>query len=318
MRILTCCLLIAACGGQPAPEKTAPAAPAAPAAAPLRTFDRTLHAMTFNGTRLTYRVVGDSGATPVVFVHGSLADYRSWGAQELAFAQRYRVLVYSRRYHPPNPQSEDNQIYSPKLHAEDLAAMLLTLDLAPAHVVGSGYGSYVALTLALDHPQLVRSLVLAEPPIFPLLTGSEAGDSARRAFYTNSFDPARAAFAHRDSLAAVRIIFDAFNGRGRFDQLPAAARADLLAHAFELRQEMLASREQYFPTIPCAELSRVTTPVLLVRGDRTPRMFQLVTDELARCLQSDTTITIPGAAYPVHSGNPGYYNTLVMRFLMTH
>jgi pimeloyl-ACP methyl ester carboxylesterase len=310
--------MIVACGGNPAPEK-GPAGPAAPpGAAPLRTFDRTLHATTFNGTRLTYRLVGDSGATPVVFVHGSLGDFRSWNAQETAFAQRYRVLVYSRRYHRPNPQVDDHQIYSPKLHAEDLAAMLLTLDLAPAHVVGSGYGSYVALTLALDHPQLVRSIVLAEPPIFPLLTASPAGDSARRAYYTNVFDPARAAFSHGDSVAGLRIFFDGLYGRGRFEQLPAAARADVLAHAFELRQEMLASRDEYYPTIPCAELRRVTTPVLLVRGDRTPRMFQLITDELARCLQSDTTVTIPGAGYPAHATNAGYYNSLVMRFFITH
>src|SRR5262249_34567603 len=148
----------------------------------------------------------------------------------------------------------------------------------------SGYGSYTALVLALDHPQLVRSLVLADAPIFPLLTASEAGDSARRALYTNSFDPARGAFARGDSVAGVRVFFDALNGRGRFDQLPATARAEVLAHAFELRHEMLANREQYFPNISCAELRHVTTPVLLVRGDRTPRMFQLITDELARCL----------------------------------
>src|SRR5205814_342632 len=89
------------------------------ASPPMRVFDRTLHATTFNGTRLTYRVTGDSGAPPVVFVHGTLADLNSWGGQENLFAQRYRVLVYSRRYHRPNPQVEDNQTYSPKLHSED-------------------------------------------------------------------------------------------------------------------------------------------------------------------------------------------------------
>ena len=149
----------------------------------MRVFDRTLHAMTFNGTRLTYRLTGDSGAPPIVFVHGTLADLNSWSGQENLFAQRYRVLVYSRRYHRPNPQAEDNQTYSPKLHSEDLAAMLLTLELAPAQIIGSSYGAYTALQLARDHPQLVRGLVLAEPPISSLLTGSESGDSARRAFY---------------------------------------------------------------------------------------------------------------------------------------
>jgi pimeloyl-ACP methyl ester carboxylesterase len=226
--------------------------------------------------------------------------------------------VYSRRYHPPNPQVDDAQTYSPKLHAEDLAALLLTLDLAPAHIVGSSYGAYTALALVRDHPQLVRSLVLAEPPIFPLLSGSEVGDSVRRAFYANALDPARRAFTFGDSVGAMRIFFDALNGRGRFDNLPPPARADVLAHAFELRREMLANREQYFPPISCAELGRITTPVLIVRGDRSPRMFQLISEELARCMRSDTTVIIPGAGHPPHTGNPAYYNQVVARFLMSH
>jgi pimeloyl-ACP methyl ester carboxylesterase len=284
----------------------------------MRVFDRTLHAIDVNGTRLTYRLSGDSGATPVVFVHGTLGDLRSWSGQENAFAQVYRVLVYSRRYHPPNPQVNDNQTYSPKLHAEDLAALLLTLDIAPAHIVGSSYGAYTALQLARDHPQLVRSLVLAEPPIFSLLTASESGDSARRAFYTYGLDPARAAFARGDSVAGIRLFFDAGAGRGAFDKLPAGVRADMLAHAFEMRREMLAERGQYLPPVTCPELGRMTTPVLLVRGERSPRMFQLISDELARCLQSDTTVIIPGVGHPPHAGNPSYYNQVVARFIMTH
>ena len=62
----------------------------------------------------------------------------------------------------------------------------------------------------------------------------------------------------------------------------------------------------------------MTTPVLLVRGERSPRMFQLISDELARCLQSDTTVIIPGAGHPPHASNPSYYNQVVARFIMTH
>ena len=318
MRLVTCCLvlLVLACGGKPAPEKTAPA-PASAAAPVVRTFPSTLHAIDVNGTRLAYRLVGDSGATPVVFIHGSLANLRSWSGQEAAFAQSYRVLVYSRRYHPPNPRVEDNQTYSPKLHAEDLAALMLTFDIAPAHVVGSSYGAYAALQLVRDHPQLVRSLVLAEPPVVSLLTGSEEGDAARRTFFTNTLDPARAAFVHGDSVGGVRIFYDASAGNGAFDRLPAAARAELLSHAYELAREMLAERGDYYPTVTCAELSRITTPVLLVRGDRSPRMLQLISDELARCLQNDTTVTIPGSGTP-NAANAAYFNRAVLRFLATH
>lgn len=321
MRILACSivLLASACGGKPAPEPAAPAAVAPPAAPPLRTFDRTLHALEVNGTRLVYRLVGDSGATPVVFVHGTLGDLKVWSGQETLFAQRYRVLVYSRRYHPPNPQVDDNQTYSPKLHAEDLAALLLTLDVGPAHIVGSSYGAYVALVLAREHPELVRSLVLADAPIFPLLSHGEVSDSVAAVFYNNALDPARRAFAAGDSVAGIRAYYDGVKGgRGRFDALPAAARADLLAHAFEMRREMLANRRDYWPPISCAELGRVTTPVLLVKGDRSPPVFQRITDEMARCLQSDSMVVIPNAEHPPHSSNAAYYNLVVLRYLATH
>jgi len=77
-----------------------------------------------------------------------------------------------------------------------------------------------------DHPQLVRGLVLAEPPIFSLLTASEEGDAARRTFFTYALDPARAAFVRGDSVAGVRLFFDATTGRGAFNRLtPAGARA---------------------------------------------------------------------------------------------
>jgi pimeloyl-ACP methyl ester carboxylesterase len=318
MRIAVCCLLLVACGGNPGPERATPAPPAPPPAPALRAVERPLHAIDVNTTRLTYRLSGDSSAARVVFVHGTLGDYRSWSAQENAFAQFYRVLVYSRRYHPPNPPVDDHQPYSAKEHSEDLAGLLLNLDIAPAHIVGSSYGAYIALQLVRDHAQLVRSLVLAEPPVVSLLTGSEAGDSARRAFFTSGLDPSRAAFARGDSLAAIRNFVDVISGRGTFDRLPAPVQADMLAHSFEMRREMLAERADYLPPVSCAELSRITTPVLLIRGERSPRMFQLISDELARCLQNDTTVTIPGAGHPPHTGNAAYYNQVVARFIASH
>lgn len=321
-RVIVCAVVASStpgCGGRtpppappatPAPEAPAPAPAAAPAAArgPLR-------AVLVNGTTLHYRLLGDSGA-PVVFVHGTLGNINTWVAQDTAFARRHRVLVYSRRYHPPNARVNDGQVYSPKLHAEDLAALLLRLELAPAHVVGSSYGAYTALVLARDHPQLVRSLVLGEPPVFPLLTGTQTGDSLRRAFFAAALDPARAAFAAGDSVAGLRAFIDGVNGQpGRFDHLAPAVRADLLAYAFEMRLEMLADRRLYLPVVPCRELARLKVPVLLVRGQRSMPMFHHISDELARCLQGETSVTIPGAGHAVHAGQPAYYNQLVLRFL---
>src|SRR5690242_20216048 len=103
-----------------------------------------------SGTRLEYVEQGRGEA--VVFVHGSLEDYRSWRFQMESFAQHYRVIAYSRRYHFPNPV-QDGPDYSAALHAGDLAELITALDLAPAHLVTSSFGGYVALYLAARRPE---------------------------------------------------------------------------------------------------------------------------------------------------------------------
>jgi non-heme chloroperoxidase len=310
--------LAAACGGAPAPRPSAPAPATAPGGPARAAATLVLNSALVNGATLAYRIVGDSG-TPVVFVHGSLGDVRDWDAQIATFSQTHRVLVYSRRYHPPNPPQNDDQTYSPMLHADDLAALLLQLDLAPAHIVGASYGAYTALVLALEHPELVRSVVLGEPPIMPLLNRTPEGDAMRRAFFTRTLDPARAAFARRDSVGGLRAFVDGESGTpGRFDRLPATARATILAHSFEMRHEMLANREQYMPPLACADLGALHTGVLLVNGDHSPPVFHAITAELARCLQNDSTATIPAADHAMHATNPAYYNQVVLRYLATH
>jgi non-heme chloroperoxidase len=294
--------LAVACGGKKAAKpgpQLAPTALPAPTRGPL-------HLAQVNGTGLAYRQIGESGA-PIVFVHGSLGDFSTWNWQDTAFARSYRVLVYSRRYHRPNPQVDDSQPYSPKLHAEDLAALLLRLELGPAHVVGVDFGAYTALVLAREHPDLVRSLVLAEPPVVSLLSNIESGETLRREYLARSLDPARSAFTHGDSVAALRAFF---NGVG---PVPASVER-YLPHAFELRREMLTSRELYLMPINCAELGRLNTPVLLVRGERSPQIFQAITDELARCLKNDTTATIPSAGHAPQAAQPGYFNAVLSRF----
>jgi non-heme chloroperoxidase len=274
--------------------------------------------MRVNGAVLSYRLAGDQG-TPVVFIHGSYGDLDDWSSQVKTFARTHRVFVYSRRYHPPNPPQNDGHVYSPQLHAEDLAALLPVLGLAPAHVVGSGYGAYVALALAREHPDLVRTLVLGEPPVLAFLLRSPAGDSLRRAFVAATLDPARDAFARGDSVAGLRLFVDGTTDRlGTFDNLPAPARARVVAHSFEMRREMLADRQEYLPALDCAALGRLAMPVLLIQGERSPRMYHVITTELARCLQSDTLITIPAAGHAIHATNPAAYNQTVLQYLATH
>ena len=300
-----------ACGGG-GKSGQAPAPATAAAAAPTRLV---LHVVRVRGTDL--RFVERGTGIPVVFVHGSLGTLESWAPQIDAFATRFRVIAYSRRYHWPNAAQPDGQEYTLSLHADDLIGLIEALGLERVHLVASSYGAYVALLVTLRRPDLVRSLVLAEPPILPWLGRTPAGDSLLHTFDRTVFKAARAAFVRDDSVGAVQRFWDGLAGAtSPFDALPEGARARLLRSVFELRLETRADPADYMPALTCKDIGGIRSSVLLVTGERSPRMFHVINEELARCLAAEETVTVPGAGHGVNADNAGFYNGAVLQFLM--
>src|ERR1700690_41345 len=119
--------------------------------------------------------VEDGTGDPIVLVHGSLADYRTWVLQTRELSKRHRVIAYSRRYHFPNDPGPGDPRYSVLSQALDLAEVIRSRANGPAHVITSSYGGCVALSMAVSHPELTRSLVLCEPPLMPWLMRSAEG-----------------------------------------------------------------------------------------------------------------------------------------------
>jgi len=115
--------------------------------------------------------------SPLVLVHGSIADYREWTKQIGPFSQHYRVIAYSRRYHWPNSPPGKEPDATLDRQAEDLEAIIRALGIAPAHIVGHSYGGATALVVALRRPELVRSLVLVEPAVGGVL-GAEGREES--------------------------------------------------------------------------------------------------------------------------------------------
>jgi pimeloyl-ACP methyl ester carboxylesterase len=94
----------------------------------------------------------------VIFVHGSLSDGEYRADQIGPFAKHYRAIAYSRRYNHPNTNPA-RPGYSAVTDSDDLSALMRTLHLGKAVVIGHSYGAFAALFLAARHPQQVRALV---------------------------------------------------------------------------------------------------------------------------------------------------------------
>lgn len=114
-----------------------------------------------NGTVLYAEQAGDGPS--VVFVHGMCGDARVWADQVSRLSDLFHCTTYDRRGHSRSPRTDVTDTV--ELHADDLAALIRALDLAPTIVVGSSGGARVALELIRRHPSLVQGAVLSEPPV---------------------------------------------------------------------------------------------------------------------------------------------------------
>jgi non-heme chloroperoxidase len=269
-----------------------------------------------NGADLAYIEAGKGEL--VLFVHGSLGSLSDFSEQLSDFADKYRVVAYSRRFHPPNAVDGLDSLYAAERHARDMETLLHCLEEPSAHIVGSSYGGYVALILAMRRPKLVRSLVLAEPPILPLLHLSPLGSRLCEEFFRDAITPSRAGFAAGNAEEGVRHFVDGIIGRrGSYDTLPDDSRSKLLEAAPELKLEFTTEAARYMPDLDPEKLRTLPTPTLLLQGERSPRMFGLILNELERTIPNNERLIIPRTGHALHSGNPATFNRTILRFLQT-
>jgi pimeloyl-[acyl-carrier protein] methyl ester esterase len=109
-----------------------------------------------DGTKLH---VTDAGSgRPIVFIHGLALTHEVWLPQLRALRDRYRVLGLDIRGHGDSAPGVEG--YSPTLFAEDLAAVLESLDLGDAILVGHSLGGCTIGQFASDHGDVLRERVV--------------------------------------------------------------------------------------------------------------------------------------------------------------
>jgi pimeloyl-ACP methyl ester carboxylesterase len=249
---------------------------------------------------------------PLILLHGGQGDYSAWPEHIDVLSARYRVISYSRRYHYPN-QNAIGVDHSALIDAADLAALIAELDLDAVHLVGTSYGAFTALALALSRPEMVRTLVLAEPPIHGWAADSPDGATLYRQFMTDVHEPAGASFVAGNDGAAMRILIDAFDGSGAFARLPTERRAAIMRNS-RFFEAITASSEPY-PSLPKDAIARLAMPVLIIHGAETDELHKFVTDELARVLPKAQRVVIPEAGHGSPRQNAPAFISSVLDFL---
>ncbi|ROL65869.1 alpha/beta hydrolase [Pseudomonas chlororaphis] len=233
-----------------------------------------------NGVKLYYTSTGQG--SPVVLLHGGLANSDYWGLQVKALAAQHRVITLDSRGH--GRSSRDARPFGYDLMADDVVAVLDQLKIPKADIVGWSDGAILGLDLAQRHPTRVGK-------VFAFAANSQTSgvkDNVDK-------DPTFAAYIERAGKEYAKLSptpkeYDAF--------------VEQISH-------MWASQ----PNWSDADLGKIRTPVLIVDGDRDEAIKRDHTEYLAATIPGAGLLILPNASHFAFLQDPALFNAALLQFL---
>ena len=264
-----------------------------------------------NGVELHYVRAGQGA--PLVFIHGAMGDWRSFEAQWQAFTPHYDCVTYSRRFSFPNENAKPSPDHSALDEAEDLALLLDALGWRRAILVGSSYGGFTALALAVRAPERVQAVVAVEPPMMKYAALSPEGKDAEQRFRRDVIAPANAAFRAGDDERAAQIMTGGINGaKNSFTADPEAMRRRM-QNVGAMKALALSSDE--FPLLAPEKLAALPMPVFLLSGERTAPVHAAVFANVCTAMPRAERRRVANAGHGVSREQPEVFNKAVLAFL---
>ena len=267
---------------------------------------------TVNGVELFYETAGNADV-PIVLVHGSWGSHHNWDRVVLGLAKSFKVLVYDRRGHSQSQRPAGQG--SVREDVADLAALIETLELAPAWVAGNSFGAAITLRLAAERPELFRGLIAHEPPLFePLRDDPTLGPllEATRPRIKSVVDR----IASGDHAGAAEQFVETIAlGPGKWATLPAAMQQTFIENAPTYLDE---ARDPEQIAFDVDRIKSFDKPALLSIGDQSPPVFAPVIAMFAKAIPGAEVNTFRGAGHIPHTTHPDAYVERVTAFIRAH
>lgn len=249
--------------------------------------------MEANGTEIKYV---EQGSGPLmILAHGALSDHRRWIKDHMPlFAENYRVISYTMRYHGTSAWDEDWPPLSMDLYADDLAAFIQALDAGPAHLVGWSMGAAVAHRTSLKYPELVRSAYLFEGAAALERNDDQMAEyKALRKAHVGKSQSLANANKHKAAAAA---LLDAVIGKeGFFDSLPEGPQK-VIGSKGKLLSAYYDATDSPKSKFTCDQIKDSAVPTIFVIGENTREYFTVVLgDHYRPCFGSERIMEISGA-----------------------
>jgi pimeloyl-ACP methyl ester carboxylesterase len=235
-------------------------------------------------------VVTAGEGAPLLLVHGSAADHTTWAIQLKSMAAHARLITWDRRGADTSPLPAELPYFTVEQHADDAARLIEREVGGPVVACGSSFGGVVVLDLARRRPELVRGAVLLEPPLRP--TDEERGIPAG---FLADYDRIE---REQGGTSAAEFFLRYVLGDEAFERMPRRFQDRSKSMWRQIRQDTAALGE-YRVRYPA--LREVTTPFLLLGGERSAPFFRPTLEALHASLGNARLETLTGAGHMMHA-----------------
>jgi len=233
-----------------------------------------------NGINIYYAIYGRG--SPVIMLHGGLANSDYWGNQIRGLAQYHTVIVMDSRGH--GRTTRDSEPYGYDLMADDVVAIMDVLKVPKASIVGWSDGGILGLDLAMRHPsRIARIFAFAANTMT-----SGVKDGVEK-------NPIFAAFLER-----TRHEYEAYS----------ATPKDYDAFAAQMGK-MCATQ----PNWTNKQLRAITAPVLIVDGDHDEAIKREHTEYIASTIAGAGLLILPNVGHFAFLEDPELFNYTILHFL---
>jgi len=233
-----------------------------------------------NGIKLFYGEIGQG--SPVVVLHGGLANSDYLGNQVRALARHHRVIVVDSRGH--GRSTRDDQPFGYDLMTDDVVALLDTLDIRRTDIVGWSDGAIIALDMAMRHPERAGR-------IFAF------GANTRTSGLKDGFDK--------------NPVFAAYMARARQEY----ARLSPTSDQYDAFEEQIGKMWADQPNWTDSQLRAIKSSVLVVDGDHDEGIKREHTEYIAATIPGAGLLILPNVSHFAFLQDPVLFNAALLDFL---
>lgn len=261
-----------------------------------------------NGAELEYEVKG-TGEPVLLIGTGPIADSFLPFLSENALVEHYRLIRYRQRRLPEGTQSPVTFAE----HAADAAKLLGHLGVRRAHVAGHSTGAAIALQLAVDHPDIVHTLALLEPPL--------VGVPSAGAFFEKA-GPALAAYGSGDREGAMAGFLSLVSSLD-WETCKVVIEKHILGGVAQAIRDADNFFGSYLPALTAwqfgaEQAASISQPVLSVLGAETERLFMDGHELLHSWFPQVQDCKIAGVGHLLHMQRPEPVARGVAAFFALH